>query len=99
MRKQDKIIIWATYFDSAKTRNAGRRIPKCLAVDSPRILEIKEAAERLDMRCELVSNASYPKTPWLEKGMIIVGKTESKNKMIASIAEQLTKIRSAASRE
>ena len=44
MRKQDKMIIWPAYFDSTKTRRDGRRIPKSLAVPSPKILEIKDAA-------------------------------------------------------
>ena len=45
MRKQDKAIIWPAYFDQAKTRKKGRRVPKNMAVQSPKILEIQEAAQ------------------------------------------------------
>jgi len=38
MQKQEKIIIWPAYFDSTKTRKDGRRIPKSLALPSPKIL-------------------------------------------------------------
>jgi len=94
MRKQDKIIIWPVYFDSTKTRGDGRRIPKSLAVPSPKILEIKEAVEKLGLDYELVLDAGYPRTPWLKTGMLLVTKKESKEKVIRKIGEQLLKIRS-----
>jgi len=96
MRKQDKIIIWPAYFDSTKTRSDGRRIPKNLAVPSPKILEVKEAAEKLGLHYELVLDAGYPKTPWLKTGMLLMTKKETKKQIIKKIAKQLLKIRSAA---
>lgn len=97
MRKQDKVIIWPTYFDATKTRMQGRRVPKNLAVPSPKVLEIKEAAEKLGLEYELVAEAGYSKTPWLRTGMILVKKKESKEQIIGKIAKQLLGIRSAAS--
>jgi signal recognition particle subunit SRP19 len=93
MRKQDRIVLWPAYFDSAKTREDGRQIPKSLAVPSPTILEIKNAVEKLGLECELIPNAGYPKTPWLKIGTLLVKKNESKNQTIRRIAEQLLKIR------
>ena len=94
MRKQDKIIVWPVYFDSTKTRGDGRRVPKSLAVPSPKVLEMKEAVEKLGLSCEVVLDVVYPKTPWLKKGMLLVTKKESKEKVIRKIGEQLLKIRS-----
>lgn len=94
MRKQDKIIIWPAYFDATKTRKDGRRIPKSLAVPSPRIVEIQDAAQKLGMEHELVENAGYSKTPWVKAGMLLVKKNEAKDKTIERIARQLVKIRS-----
>jgi len=94
MRKQDKIIIWPTYFDSTKTRKDGRRVPKNLSVPSPKILEIKDAVEKLGLEYELVTEAGYPKTPWLKTGMLLVKKNEAKEQIIRRIAKQLLKIRS-----
>jgi signal recognition particle subunit SRP19 len=94
MRKQDKIIVWPTYFDSTKTRKDGRRVPKDLAVSSPKILEIKEVAEKLHLECETVMDVAHPKTPWLKTGMLLAKKNESKEQMIKKIAKQLVKIRS-----
>jgi signal recognition particle subunit SRP19 len=96
MRKQEKIIIWPSYFDSARSRIDGRRISRSLAVATPRITEVKEAAEKLGLACELVPDAGYSKTPWLKTGMLLVEKKGSKNQTISMIAKQLLRIRSAA---
>jgi signal recognition particle subunit SRP19 len=94
MRKQDKAIIWPAYFDSAKTRKEGRRVPKSLAVQSPKIAEIKIAAEKLGLIHEFTPEAGYPKTPWVKTGKIMVEKQGSKEQVIRKIAKQLLKIRS-----
>jgi signal recognition particle subunit SRP19 len=93
MRKQDKIIIWPAYFDQAKTRKKGRRVPKNLAVQSPKILEIQEAAQKLGLEFEVVVDKSYPKTPWAKTGMLLVEKKGSKEQIINRIAKQLLKVR------
>jgi len=95
MRKQDKVILWPAYFDSTKARGEGRKIPKSLAVPSPKISELKEAVEKLGLEHELVLEASYPKMPWLKTGMLLVVKKETKNQMMKKIAKKLLKIRGA----
>jgi len=96
MRKQDKVILWPAYFDSTKTRSEGRQVPKNLTVPSPKILELKEAVDKLGLSCELVPDVGYSKTPWLKTGQLLVVKKEPKNQMIKKVAKQLLKIRSAA---
>jgi len=99
MRKQDKAIIWPAYFDQARTRKEGRRVPKSLAVQSPKIMEITEAAARLGLKHEVAVEAGYPKTPWVKTGMIMVEKKGSKEQTIKKIAKQLLKIRSEPSKQ
>jgi signal recognition particle subunit SRP19 len=94
MRKQDKAIIWPAYFDQTKTRKKGRRVPKNMAVQSPKILEIQEAAQKQGLRNEVVATAGYPKTPWAKTGMLLVEKKGSKEQVISRIAKQLLKSRS-----
>jgi signal recognition particle subunit SRP19 len=94
MRKQDKAIIWPAYFDQAKTRKKGRRVPKTMAVQSPKILEIQEATQKLGLKNEVVATAGYPKTPWAKTGMLLVEKKGSKEQVINRIAKQLVKTRS-----
>jgi len=94
MRKQDKLIIWPIYFDSTQTRKEGRRVPKSLAVYSPKISEIKEAAEKLGVKCELLMDVAHPKMPWLKSGVLLVRKSEPKEQIIKKIAKQLVKVKS-----
>lgn len=93
MRKQDKAIIWPAYFDSNKTRKKGRRVTKNLAVQSPKILEIQEAAVKLGLKHEVVLDKGYPKTPWAKPGMLLVEKKGSKEQVIKMLSKQLQKAR------
>jgi signal recognition particle subunit SRP19 len=93
VRKQDKAIIWPAYFDLTKTRKEGRRVPKSLAVQHPKIVEVKMAVEKLGLEYEFSSESGYPKTPWLKAGRIMVEKKGSKGQVIANIAKQLSKMR------
>lgn len=95
MRQQDRIIVWPAYFDSARTRKDGRRVPKSLAVPSPRISEIKEAAEKLRLENELVPDRGYSRVPWAKSGTLLIKKNESKEKTLKRIAQQLVKTRAA----
>ena len=95
MRKQDRVIIWPAYFDLTRSREDGRRVPKNIAVASPKIAEVKEAAEKLRLTSEVFPDAGYPKTSWLKTGMVLVEKKGSKNQTITMIAKQLSKMRSA----
>jgi signal recognition particle subunit SRP19 len=94
MRKQDKAIIWPAYFDQAKSRSEGRRVPKNSAVPSPKIDEVIEAVRRLGLEHEVRPEVGYPKTPWLKTCMVMVEKEESKEQIMKKIAKQLLKIRS-----
>jgi len=94
MRKSNNAIIWPVYFDSAKSKSEGRRVPKNMAVISPKILEIKEAADTLGLQNDINPTAGYPKTPWLKMGMLTVKKNEPKEQIILKLAIQLAKIKS-----
>jgi len=94
MRKlEEKAIIWPIYFDLSKTRKEGRRVPKNCAVQSPKILELKEAADKLGLKNEVNLETRFPKTPWVKGGSMIVAKQESKEVIIQKLAKQLGKIR------
>ena len=95
MRKLDKAIIWPIYFDTSKTRKEGRRVPKNIAVQSPKIDEIKQAADKLGLENEINLNAHFPKNHWSKTGMLLVEKKEAKEKIIQKLAKQLVKIKSA----
>ncbi len=94
MRKLDKFIIWPVYFDVNRTRKEGRRVTKNLAVVSPKILEIKQAADKLGLENEVNLEAHFPKMPWAKSGMLLVEKREPKEEIIQDLAKHLQKIKS-----
>jgi signal recognition particle subunit SRP19 len=93
MRKQNKIFLWPVYFDDGTTRNNGRRVSKKLAVSSPKVDELQRAAKRLGMQPEVVSDAAHPSSPLRKTGLIILPKTDSKDKIVKKIAEELSSLR------
>lgn len=93
MRKTGKIVVWPVYFDSSKSREQGRKIPKKLAVPNPKLGEIVKAAQKLNLKIEVVEDAAYPKTPWRKTGVIYVNKTAPKLKILKKIGEKLIELR------
>ncbi|MCX8154192.1 MAG: signal recognition particle protein Srp19 [Candidatus Bathyarchaeota archaeon] len=93
MRKQEKFIIWPAYFDQTKTRKEGRRVPKALAVPNPKIADVSEAAAKAGLKHEVSAEAAYPKTPWLQTGLIMIEKKGPKEQVILKVAKQLLKMR------
>ena len=98
MKKLDKAIIWPIYFDANKTRRNGRRVAKNLAVQSPKIDEVKQAVDRLGLKNEVRLEAHFPRIPWVKTGMLLVEKKEAKEKIIQKIAKQLVKMKNAAAK-
>ena len=93
MRKQNKIFLWSIYFDANKTRSDGRRVPKNLAISSPKLEELERATKRLGLQPEVVSNTAHPSFPWRKTGLVILPKTEPKGKTLMKIAKELSSLR------
>jgi len=93
MRKQNKVVLWPAYFDSTKTRLEGRRIPKGLAVTSPRLDELQKAAEKCGLQPEVVPDVKHPHAPWQKTGWIFVPKHGSKMQIIRRVAKELADMR------
>jgi len=95
MRKLDnQAIIWPVYFDVNKSRKEGRRVNRSQGVVSPKISELKEAADKLGLENEINLEARFPKAPWAKCGMLIVEKKEPKEDVIQKLAKQIFKIKS-----
>lgn len=93
MRKQDKILLWPPYFDSNKTRLQGRRVPKNLAIASPKLEEIQKAARSIGLQPEVVVDVKYPKSPGQKTGYILIPKKGSKTQIVRKIAKELANMR------
>jgi signal recognition particle subunit SRP19 len=94
MPKKDQIILWPSYFDLSKTRQAGRKLPKKNCVDKPSLSELEEAAKMLGLDVIIEQESAYPKS-WWERGRIIIKKQNNlkKSKIMKLIALNLIKIR------
>jgi len=89
MRKRDKTLLWPAYFDSSKTRLQGRRVPKNLAIVSPKLEEIQNATKSVGLPSEVVLEVKYPKAPWQKTGYIVIPKKSSKTKIISLAKNRL----------
>ena len=93
MRKQNKMVLWPVYFDVNKTRREGRRVPKKLAIPSPKLEEIQKAMKRIGLQPETVPDAIHTKSPGQKTGLFIVPKKDSKVETLRKIAKELLDIR------
>jgi len=92
MRKRDAVVLWPAYFDSARTRAEGRRVPRRLAKHSPTAGMIEKAVANLGLRHELVSEAAHPRFPWKKTGSVLVAKARSKGQILKAVAEELSRL-------
>jgi len=93
MRKRNKIVVWPVYFDSTKTRNEGRKLPKKYTVPNPKIEEIIEAMKKLGLKFEVVVDAAHPKKPWRKTGVIYVEKKKPKLEILKLIGQKLVEMK------
>jgi len=62
LKIKGKHVIWPVYFDANRSRKMGRKVPKRLAVPSPRIEELEKALRKLKVEYEVRRGAAYPNT-------------------------------------
>ena len=95
MKITGKIVVWPTNLDSTKSRAQGRKVSKGLAIQTPRLEEIHEAAKRLSIETELVPGKSRPNLWWEKGGYAILAKKGSKTSFTRELASEIKKIRAA----
>ena len=93
MRNRDKFLFWTVYFDAAKSRSNGRRIPRSMGVPHPRIQEVAEAAKRLGLKYEVKPEAAHPTSPSEHVGFITTRKEDKKTAILKSIAREIRSLR------
>jgi signal recognition particle subunit SRP19 len=88
-RGEAKLVIWPAYFDSTRTREQGRRVPRRFAIEKPTVDDLVAAAKGLMLNAIVEKEASYPATPWKQDGRLIVSKTEAKTEVLRKLGERL----------
>lgn len=93
VRRRDKILVWPVYLDSSKTRREGRRVPLKMGVNSPRLLELVEAAEKLGLEPEPNPDAAHPRTWWNKTGYVLVKGISKKSRILMELASKISEMR------
>lgn len=90
------MVVWTASIDRNKTRLQGRRIPKSISVDSPRLSEIESAAKSLSLDFGPRPGASMPRSWWEKSGYLTVDRgNSSRTEILKNIAKQIAKLRQA----
>jgi len=94
VKKPGKIVVWPVNVNSKKSRREGRKIPRSVAVEAPRLEEIVKAASDLGLSPTVVPNASPPREWWNKTGYVIVDrKGKGKIQVLKEIAAEIKKAR------
>jgi signal recognition particle subunit SRP19 len=91
-RSKEKIVIWCSYFNQEISASKGRRISKKLAVKSPTIAMLKDAAKDIGLNFVVESDKAFPNRWWEKEGRLIVdisGEKNSKTQIIQRLAKQM----------
>ena len=81
-------ILYPCYFDSALTRDDGRRVSRSRAIKEPTIGDIEKAVKRCHLRYR-TEQKSHPAYWWKHEGRIVVSWEQGKEKLLATVAGAL----------
>lgn len=95
MHELDRHRVWAVNLDSARTRAEGRKLPKTLAVPSPTLTELTQAATQLGLNPE-PAEASHPRTHRLRSGYIKISRQPHRLQTLKRIAQRIAENRAQA---
>jgi len=89
---RNRVIIYSCYLDSNKSASQGRKIPKSLAVPSPRIDEIFWASQKLNLE-PIIEEKVHPSWWWEETSRVSVKKVRPKREILVLIAKKIAEER------
>ena len=92
MKEEDRQVFWLDYFDSTLSRSEGRRVPVSMAVRSPKLEDLVEAAKSLGLEVEGFE-AKHPKRPRKVSGYISVRKVGKKQELLKNMARALSQVK------
>lgn len=84
-----RVILYPAYFDAAKTRAAGRRVPRALAVEGPTPDRLAAAAKAMGLATEVEAEAAHSRAPWAGGGRVKVQKRGTKEALMREVARRL----------
>ena len=90
-RDNTKYFVYPEYFDKSLKRTEGRRLPLDQSLDNPTWQEIKLAAEKLGLGCEVRKDGGYSRQWWNPKGLVLVENKKSKLSTLREISTEIEK--------
>ncbi|MBA2847002.1 signal recognition particle subunit SRP19 [Methanococcus maripaludis] len=76
-----EIILWPAYIDLKRTKNEGRKVPKEIAVQNPKLKDIASKIKKMGLEYSVENKKSYPKESWEICGYIKVKVDENTSKL------------------
>ena len=73
-RDNTHYFVYPEYLDKSLKRSEGRRLPLDCSLDNPTWQEIRLAAEKLGLGCEIRKEGGYSRQWWNPKGLLLVEK-------------------------
>ncbi len=100
VKRRRGYIVWTVYFDAEKSWSEGRRVPRRLAVEKPRLDEVAEAARRAGYKVVVEPDKRYPAW-WFEEGgrVVVEAEGEKKREVLYRIGGELVNIRRSSPRK
>lgn len=89
--KENRKVIWPSYFDVRLSRAGGRRIPKAFCIENPDLTAISLAAKSLNLKFEAQPEKAYPSRWWKKEGRLLVSTNMKKPALLAAIGKKLKK--------
>ena len=90
-RDNTHYFVYPEYFDKSLKRSEGRRLSLDDSLDNPTWQEIRLAAEKLGLNCEIRKESSYPRQWWDPKGLLLIEKKQSKLSTLKEISNEIEK--------
>jgi len=94
-KEKRPIVLYPAYFDTERSREEGRRVPRKIAVHAPTAPEIAEAAGALGLKSKLEEQSAHPSTPWRHDGRVLVSGSYFKTSVVRKVAEKMKDARAA----
>jgi len=90
-RDNTHYFVYPEYLDKSLKRSEGRRLPLDCSLDNPTWQEIRLAAEKLGLGCELRKEGGYSRQWWNPKGLVLVENKKSKLSTLREISIEIEK--------
>ncbi len=91
VRKERKTwIIYPEYFDKTRSRSESRKVPIDMAIDSPKIEDLGEIFDEMDIPNRIEEHQHHPSNWFKKKGRIIIPKQKgSKLDLLKKVGKKL----------